>query len=177
MPEIGHTSSQVITLDVGGRKFVTTQSTLTEGSTFFASLLSTTWAGGRLQKDGDLFVDADPEIFAHLLAFLRRSKPPLFWTRTEGFNLALYAALQEEARFFGVSKLEDWISSKKYVLYVRIQTSIEFVTLSNCLNPGGGLSFGDVEETIAPGQFESKGGEKRRQVNSRKTELVLPDAL
>ena len=168
------TSSQVITLDVGGRKFVTTRSTLTEGSTFFASLLSTEWAGGQLQKDGDLFVDADPEIFAYLLAFLRRSKPPVFWTRTDGFNLALYAALQEEARFFGVSKLEDWISSRKYLSCVRIQTSIEFVPLRNYLNPRGGLSFGDTEEIVAEGQFEAKGGEKRRQVNYRKTELVIP---
>lgn len=173
--DVATTSPQVMTLNVGGCMFVTTRATLTGGSTFFASLLSAGWEGRRLLKDGNLFIDADPKIFEYLLAFLRRSRPPVLWTRTEGFDLALYAALQEEARFFGVSKLEEWIASKQYLSCIRIETSIEFVSARNYCNPTrNGLSFGNVEETIAPGQFESKGGEKRRQVNCRKIELVEP---
>lgn len=170
----GTTSPQVVTLNVGGRKFVTTRSTLNEGSTFFASLLSAEWQGGNLQKDGDLFLDANPEVFEYLLAFLRRSVPPVSWTRLEGFNLALYAAVQHEARFFGVSKLENWIQSKQYLTCVRVYTWIDFKAVRDITKPNGLLSLGDVEVILVPDQFESKGGEKRRQIIYRRTEIVTP---
>lgn len=112
----------VITLDVGGRLFKVSADVLTAESGLFKRQLSDrfTWVP---QADGSYFLDADPEMFEHLLRFMRRpSNFPLFWSKHGGFDYDLYQRLQAEAEYFQVDALYQWIKDKKYLKAVRIRT-------------------------------------------------------
>lgn len=104
--------SDIIVLDVSGRKFKTGKMTLQE-SPYFASLLAR-WDDCRdRQGDDSYFVDADPDTFQHILSFMRRpSRFPLFWTKDKGFDYALYNRLEIEADYFALEDLRDWIWSQ-----------------------------------------------------------------
>ena len=75
-------------------------------------------------SDGSYFIDADPEIFKHILRYLRTRAFPLFYSRADGFDYGLYAALLAQAKFFGIPRLADWIRNRKYQEAVRIRTSV-----------------------------------------------------
>lgn len=113
-----------ISLQVGERYFVTLKSTLEEKSSFFRALLAEEWRGSR-SPDGSYFVDADPDLFVHILRYLRRGVFPLFYKATDGFDFALYRALQEEASYFGIEDLRIWIRDQKYAQIVRVQYTVE----------------------------------------------------
>lgn len=113
---------QVMILDVGGRKFQTTPDTLRAESGLFRHQLSDrfTWTA---QADGSYFLDADPELFAHLLRFMRRPEVfPLFYSKTNGFNYDLYNRLEIEAGYFQITPLHDWIKNKTYLQAVVVHT-------------------------------------------------------
>ena len=57
-----------ITLPVGERRFVTTAETMTQDSGFFAALFSGRWDNA--QADGSYFIDADPQLFGHIMRYL-----------------------------------------------------------------------------------------------------------
>ncbi|KAF2191928.1 hypothetical protein K469DRAFT_718990 [Zopfia rhizophila CBS 207.26] len=101
-----------ITLQVGERRFVTTRETLEE-SGFFASLLSGRWDNA--QEDGSYFVDADPTLFEHILRYLRRGVLPIFYDKAKGHDYGMYFALLEEAKYFGITRLVDWVGKKQYL--------------------------------------------------------------
>ena len=110
-----------VLLRVGERLFRTFASTLTTESPFFADLLSER-AMTMLQDYGEaIFVDADPELFEHILRYLRHGVYPLFWDRQKGFDLGLYVALQREAEFYGIAQLEHWIKHQTYTKAVRVE--------------------------------------------------------
>ncbi|KAF2473564.1 uncharacterized protein BDR25DRAFT_158866, partial [Lindgomyces ingoldianus] len=110
-----------ITLNVGGRKFLTRIDTLATGSGFFAAQLSR-WIGDP-REDGSFFIDADPDLFAHLLRHLRRPNTfPLFWNMEKGFDYALYHALYVEAEYFGIYELAKWIEAKQYLKAITIKS-------------------------------------------------------
>lgn len=111
--------SNQITLQVGERRFLTTRKTLTEGSGYFSSLLSGRW-DNNLQPDGSYFVDADPETFEHILRYLRRGIFPIFYDKVKGHDHAKYLALLEEAKYFQVDPLEEWLAGKKYLEAVKV---------------------------------------------------------
>jgi len=118
-------SSQAITLDVGGRKFRTTPDTLRAESGLFRRQLSDrfTWTA---QDDGSYFLDADPELFEHLLRFMRRPEVfPLFYSRADGIDYDLYNRLEIEACYFQIKSLHDWIKDQMYhqALVVHTQTA------------------------------------------------------
>lgn len=98
---------------VGEQVFWTSKSTLIHGSSFFESMLSSRWAPSTVE-DEVIFVDADPGLFKHVLGYLRHGTYPIFWSRGH-FDLGLYAALLQEARYFGIIELEEWISRKAYL--------------------------------------------------------------
>lgn len=118
-------SGRVI-LQVGERSFITLASTLCEGSTFFASLLSERWADSRLE-DGSYFIDANPDLFAHILCYLRRRVLPIIYDKVHGFDHSFYRALCKEAKYFGVRPLFEWIEANRYLHAVVIQYSVEKV--------------------------------------------------
>ncbi|KAF1944344.1 hypothetical protein EJ02DRAFT_452460 [Clathrospora elynae] len=107
-------ASNTITLDVSGRKFRTSKAVLAV-SPYFDSLLTRWEDCADLQPDGSYYVDADPDTFEHLLGFMRRpAKFPLYWTKKDGFDYALYSRLEVEADYFMLEGLRDWIKGKKY---------------------------------------------------------------
>lgn len=75
-------SSDRIVLDVGGREFVTSISTLTSNSSYFESMLSHRWSGGNSDDDDDdddaekeesrsYFLDQNPDAFTVILNYMR----------------------------------------------------------------------------------------------------------
>ena len=60
---------KIISLDVGGMKFKTTNTTLNK-SAYFKALLSGKF-GDRVQSDGSYFIDRDGEYFKYLLNYMR----------------------------------------------------------------------------------------------------------
>lgn len=104
-----------ITLDVSGRKFRTSKSVL-EVAPYFKNLLDRWEDGADLQTDGSYYVDADADTFGHLLSFMRRpSRFPLYWTKKDGFDYALYSRVEAEADYFMLEGLRDWIKQRKYL--------------------------------------------------------------
>ena len=115
-------SDRQITLQVGERRFITTRETLVGESSFFASLLSGRWDNA--QEDGSYFIDADANLFEHILRYLRRGVLPVFYDRLKGHDHALYSALFEEAGFFGIDKLEKWLREEKYLDVIKVEYSV-----------------------------------------------------
>lgn len=98
----------VIGLDVGGQKFYTHQSTLTNGSPYFAARFGGRFGAENSVTDDDgrdvYFVDADHELFVHILNFLRRGVPT--WPKKlYKENPILYERLVSEAEYFGVESM------------------------------------------------------------------------
>ncbi|KAF7930163.1 hypothetical protein BELL_0086g00110 [Botrytis elliptica] len=113
-----------ITLQVGERRFITTKNTMTGESPFFAALMSGRWDSNK-QADGSYFIDADPDLFEHILRYLRRSVLPIFYDTEKGHDHVLYLALLGEARYFQITRLENWLKNKRYLHAVRVHSSIE----------------------------------------------------
>jgi BTB/POZ domain-containing protein KCTD9 len=93
-----------ISLQVGERHFVTLKSTLKKKSSFFRALLTEEWQNSR-SLDDSYFVDADSDLFVHILRYLRRGVFFLFYKATYRFDFALYQALQEKALYFEIEDL------------------------------------------------------------------------
>src|SRR6056300_1429328 len=97
----------VIGLNVGGRKFYTHQSTLTNGSAYFAARFSGNFGTDDSITDEDgrevYFIDASPELFEHILGFLRRGIPT--WPKKYKEDRVLYERLINEAEYFGVESM------------------------------------------------------------------------
>lgn len=170
----GDCPTGIIQLSVGGEKFVTMTSTLTQGSAYFAKLLSPQWIHSAPRVDSNIFVDADPRLFRHILNSLRRSLPPVFWTRTNGFDYPLYAALRKEARYFGVESLEQWIAEERYMATITIKESIETVDLKDCLSSGPSQQSDDRRKHFHPSDYETKGGLKRKRIEVQHWTFIAP---
>ncbi len=113
-----------ITLQVGERRFVTARETLVTESAFFASLLlSGRWDNAL--SDGSYFIDADPTLFEHILRYLRRRVLPIFYNVNKGHDHELYLALFEEARYFQIARLQDWLENRQYLRALAIECSLE----------------------------------------------------
>jgi BTB/POZ domain-containing protein KCTD9 len=118
-----HAADRQITLQVGERRFITTRETLVAESGFFAALLSGCWDD--VQEDGSYFIDADPNLFEHILRYLRRAVFPLFYDLAKGHNHALYLALLGEARYFQIPRLQNWLENKDYFHAIKVQCTVE----------------------------------------------------
>lgn len=139
------TSNTPVNLQVGECRFTTLASTLSDGSSFFASLLSDRWEDSR-SNDGTYFVDADPDLFTHILRYLRRGVLPIVYEKSHGFDYAFYQALQKEALYFGIEPLHKWVKEKGYLQAVTIQYSVEEVK-------GQGINTGGYD-TVVDGNTE-----------------------
>lgn len=108
------TEADLIRLQVGECQFTTTLSTLTDESTFFASMFSGDWNNPKT-PDGAIFIDSDGHSFRHILAYLRSGRFPLFYDAgSHEFDFAQYQALLGEAKFFGIPRLQQWIEQHQY---------------------------------------------------------------
>jgi len=124
MPPSSSASSsdpRLITLDVGGRIFRTYKTTLEDSEWLHAYIER--WLPSN-SLDSPLFIDADPDLFEHILRYLRRQEVfPLFWSKDRGFDYDLYNRLEAEAGHFGILALEDWIKEKQYLQAVTVKRS------------------------------------------------------
>lgn len=98
---------------VGETVFHTTRATLIE-SQLFASLFALSPPGS-----DEYFVDNDPELFAHVLRYLRTKLYPLFYDRVNGHDKCMYSALIHQAEFYQIPSLLTWLSDRKWMLAVR----------------------------------------------------------
>ena len=112
-----------ITLHIGERRFVTAAHMITQESGFFAALLSGHW--DNRQADGLYFIDADAELFEHILRYLRRGVLPVFYDSVKGHDHTLYLALLEEAKYFQVPRLVNWLRGKGYLQAIKIRYSAD----------------------------------------------------
>ncbi|TGO40727.1 hypothetical protein BHYA_0032g00060 [Botrytis hyacinthi] len=76
-----------ITIQVEERRFITTKNTMTEESPFFAAPISGRWDSNK-QADGSYFIDADPDLFEHILRLRVRVHCSVeelddFWSETQ----------------------------------------------------------------------------------------------
>jgi hypothetical protein len=113
---------RVMTLNIGGRKIQISPNTLYAESGLFRQRLSDrfTWAP---EADGSYFLDADPDLFEHLVRFMRRPNVvPLSYDNVKGYNYDLYNRLEAEADYFQVEVLRAWIKEKKFLKAIVTQT-------------------------------------------------------
>ncbi|KAF5845600.1 hypothetical protein GGP41_009381 [Bipolaris sorokiniana] len=163
-------------INVGGRSFTTLKSTL-ERSPFLNAMLSNQWAGSTCYVSGMPFVDRSPLLFEHILDFLRSSVPPIFWTRTNGFDLPLYASLIHEAEYFQLEALTTWIRNEEYINTILITSSIDVIPLRECSD--GKSHLGNIEQEFEPGEVStaSRSGKSTtycKRLLLRKSRLRLP---
>ncbi|KAK7529902.1 uncharacterized protein J3D65DRAFT_672291 [Phyllosticta citribraziliensis] len=124
-------SATPITLNVGGTPFVVLRDTLSS-SLFFQGLLSGRWEHNRL-ADGSYFVDWEPEVFRHVLKYLRTGHLPSCWKGLQhGFDYEFADELREAAEFFGVEELREWLQRKKFLEKVEVRINTESYK-SGCL--------------------------------------------
>ena len=50
---------------------------------------------------------------------------PIFYKQSHGFDYGLYHALQKQAGYFGIGRLENWIKEQGYLRAVTVQYSVE----------------------------------------------------
>ena len=105
LPAVTSRFPKVLTLDISGRKFKISRDILEAESGLFARQLSDrfTWEP---EADGSYFMDANPDMFEHLVQFKRRPESyPVFYGEAKGFDYDLYRQLQVEAEYFQVNML------------------------------------------------------------------------
>jgi hypothetical protein len=115
-----HPLPEPITLSVSGTPFTTAISTLTSRSTYFLTLFRNPDWKSALQPNNTLFIDSDPQVFTHILQYLRRGVFPLAYDAKKGHNYKLYADILADAQHFGITKLEFWIAERLYIHCVTI---------------------------------------------------------
>ena len=123
METTNDTTNEQVLLRISDREFITSKSTLSHKSTFFEALFSNRWNNQR--PDGSYFIDADPDLFEHILRYCRRGIFPLFYDCTFGHNYTLYFQLLQEARYFGIDGLREWLEEEKYLKAVKIVRSVK----------------------------------------------------
>ncbi|KAF2829109.1 hypothetical protein CC86DRAFT_287088 [Ophiobolus disseminans] len=109
----------IMILDIGGRIFKVSRITLLESGLFRHQMSNRfTWEP---EADGSYFLDADPDLFEHLLRFMRRPNIfPLFYTTCTGFDYDLYNRLENEAEYFQIEALHTWLMEKRYLRAVML---------------------------------------------------------
>ena len=107
-----------ITLQMSERCFIITHETLVVESGFFASLLSECW--NNAAENDSYFVDANVNLFEHILRYLRREVFLFFYEKSKEHNYALYLALLEKTKYFQIRQLEEWLKKKQYFYALRI---------------------------------------------------------
>ena len=112
-----------IILRLNEKLFYTTKDTLIRESGYFSALFSGRWPDS--SADGVLTLDADADIFKHTMRFFRSGVLPVFYDGLKGFDHQLYSLLLEQAEFFVVDRLRDWILEKRYAQAVKTVRSVK----------------------------------------------------
>jgi len=86
-------ASDRVVLDVGGTKFITSSSTLTTNSAYFAALLSDNWIESNNGED-EIFIDQDATPFSVLLAYMRQGNIEVDEINTKVLSLAEFLGME-----------------------------------------------------------------------------------
>lgn len=103
--------NEIVKLNVGGKRFSTSVSTLkkVKGS-FFEKLLSS----GKVDYNEEIFFDRSPQVFPYLLDYLRTNQIDY-----KKFNDDQLAILMDDAEFFGIGKVyQDLIGRFEEIEFV-----------------------------------------------------------
>lgn len=103
----------LIHLTVDERVFVTLPATLLRDSRTFEKLINDREENA--PPELRMFLDLDPDVFAHVLEYLRSGVFPLFYDKSRGYNYNLYDRLLAQARFLQMPRLMHWLERKLYL--------------------------------------------------------------
>ncbi|KAI4262008.1 MAG: hypothetical protein L6R42_002807 [Xanthoria sp. 1 TBL-2021] len=144
-------TSEPIALQVGEQRFLTSRDTLSR-SDHLNAVISGRW-DSNTQPDGSFFIDADPEIFKHILRFLRHGVYPLCYDKAKGHDFAMYAAIQKQADYFVIPKLVKWLSQGEYTKAITIATMAQIVEgvdkLDGTTDSGTKISYYPTWRTVS----------------------------
>ncbi|RDW75326.1 hypothetical protein BP6252_06468 [Coleophoma cylindrospora] len=122
---------QMVTLTLDGSEFTIARNTLINGSGFFKDLLTS----DPDDFETDFNIDADATLFPAILAFLRRGIFPIYYDKDAGHDHIRYHALLQEAKYFRIPQLENWLREKRYLKAVTMQYTFdwtdEFATIQS----------------------------------------------
>ncbi|KAL8735070.1 MAG: hypothetical protein Q9181_002954 [Wetmoreana brouardii] len=118
-------ASGPIVLQVGEQRFYVSKDTLS-GSEMLKAKTNEHWLSGK-QADGSYFLDADLEVFKHILRFLRYGVYPFCYDIAKGHDYALYAAIHCQADFLLIEKLTTWLREQQYLKAVTVECSARVV--------------------------------------------------
>lgn len=116
-------ASERVTLLIGETTFTTTRTTIVPSAVL--TRLTTLHS----PVEGPYFIDADPALFSHILRYLRTGMYPLFYDSIKGHDEPQYLALLNQAKFYEIHKLEDWLTTKEYLDVVQRRTWAKSMTL------------------------------------------------
>ncbi|KAJ9142087.1 hypothetical protein NKR23_g7384 [Pleurostoma richardsiae] len=142
-----------VVLQVGEQRFITTRDTLCGESNYFRTLLSSPPWDSAHSEDGSYFIDADAELFSHVLRYLRHGICPLIFDRLSGHDYATYIGILQLARQFQIQYLEQWLENGMYDTAV----TSEVIHSTEILAPGEHLQVKPCmanvvrEHSFAPG--------------------------
>ena len=134
----------VVTLNVGGRRFQTTNNTVTNsGSEHLAVLL----AQQDVRNNEELFVDCDPNVFEHVLYFMRRGKlSPPFLVKED---IAQMEELKYEADFLKYPALQQECTSRIQLWKQKPKARLHKAVLAGDWESG---NYNDLEIEFLPGE-------------------------
>ncbi|KAL8785780.1 MAG: hypothetical protein Q9213_003158 [Squamulea squamosa] len=118
-------TSEPIVIQVGEQRFYTSSDSLSR-SDHLNAMISCRWDSNK-QPDGSYFIDADPEVFKHVLQYLRLGVYPLCYDKAKGHDFAMYASIQKLANYLIIPKLVEWLSQRQYLEAVTVRTSGQVV--------------------------------------------------
>jgi len=132
--EQNNKSLRKVKLDVGGKIFSTSMTTLTNAPN---SMLSAMFSGRynlETDPDGTIFIDRNPTYFEHILDWLRTGKVPFLDKFSDKVNLL------EEAKYFVLDKLvaqleEDIVDNKMHKSRISQKEFIKIVSKSDDRRP------------------------------------------
>jgi hypothetical protein len=113
--------NQVITLNVGGKKFQTKLETLLSMKD---TLFSKIFLSGRLDLNKEIFIDRSYFLFHYILSYLRNKK-----LISTALNNQQIDELMEEASFYEIQELIDILEEmKREIKYVKFESSGTYVS-------------------------------------------------
>lgn len=122
--KVDELNCEPVTLDVRGRPFFTTIGTLVQRNKYFAALLSGRWNVPK-QEDGSIFIDSDPDVFAHILVYLSNGVFPLAYNPDTGHDINLYLGILTQARFYIIPELVCWLENACYRKAISLVVTME----------------------------------------------------
>eukprot|EP01095_Lingulamoeba_sp_RSL-Kostka_P012166 TRINITY_DN477_c2_g1_i1.p1 TRINITY_DN477_c2_g1~~TRINITY_DN477_c2_g1_i1.p1 ORF type:complete len:288 (+),score=62.59 TRINITY_DN477_c2_g1_i1:35-865(+) len=153
-----------VKLDVGGKLFSTSMSTLlSQSDTFFSKLFSGDF-DIMYQEDGSIFIDRDPIVFRYILNFLRGYCFDIESVSTQDLNW-----LYEDAKFYQIKKLEEKIEDSQ------IEGILDFNV--DCFS-NTNLIFSNQNKTIKCGPKSIWGNARTNYLNNGKhfTEIKITNS-